>query len=63
MRGTMLRSRCTEYEEGERNSRYFYNLEKSNGAKKSIQKLISENGTHVTDRNLILTEEVNFYSK
>ena len=33
-RGTIVRSRARWYEHGERNSKYFYNLEKSNQRKK-----------------------------
>ena len=62
-RGTMMRSRCQDYEEGERNSKYFYNLEKSNGAKKSIQKLIDDSGFTVTGTKNILHEEVKYYNK
>ena len=39
-RGTIVRSRARWYEHGERNSKYFYNLEKRNQKKKHITSLI-----------------------
>ena len=35
-RGTIIRSRVSWYEYGEKNSKYFYNLEKTNQRKKHI---------------------------
>ena len=42
--GAYIRSRSQNYEEGEKNSKYFFNIEKRNSYKKSINKLkTSEN--------------------
>ena len=57
----MMRSRCQQYEEGERNSKYFYNLEKTNGKKKSIHKLIENNNVIYGNTN-ILKEEVSYFT-
>ena len=61
-KGAILRSRCLDYEEGERNSKYFYNLEKLNGNKKAIHKLNTETGM-ISEPKDILEEEVRFYTK
>ena len=39
-RGTIVRSRAHWYEHGERNSKYFYNLEKRNQKKKHITSMM-----------------------
>ena len=38
-RGTILRSKAQYYEEGEKCTEYFFNLEKDNKLKSTIQKL------------------------
>ena len=42
--GAILRSRVQYYEEGERNSKYFYNLEKTNNKQKTITHLQTNHG-------------------
>jgi len=59
-KGYILRSKCQNYEEGERNSKYFYNLEKSNGNKKTILKLKTNEGI-VTGQENVLKEQVKYY--
>ena len=59
--GSMLRSKARWYEFGEKNNKYFYNLEKRNHKKKHITTLTSENDTIISDPKLILEEEANFY--
>ena len=43
--GAYIRSRSQNYEEGERNSSYFFNIEKRNSYKKSIRKLKTTDDT------------------
>ena len=59
----MLRSKVRWYEFGEKNSKYFYNLEKRNHKKKHITSLTTDNDTILSDPKLILEEEANFYKK
>ena len=49
------------YEDGERNTRYFYNLEKRNYEKKTIAKLKRSNGTVTNDQFEILREQMEIY--
>ena len=44
-RGAIIRSRARWYEHGEKNSKYFLNLEKLNYWRKHISSLINHNGT------------------
>ena len=61
--GCIIRSRadCVEY--GEKNSKYFINLEKRNQKRKVITKLMSEHGDVITGGKEILDEEKTFYQK
>jgi ssDNA-binding Zn-finger/Zn-ribbon topoisomerase 1 len=59
----MIRSRAKMTEFGEKNSRYFINLEKRNQRHKVITKLETSKGDIVTNANDILKEEASFYSK
>lgn len=61
--GAMLRSKAKWMEYGEKNSKYFLNLEKRNYNTKYIKKLILPNNDEVTNPNLILDEERKFYKK
>ena len=61
IRGAMLRSNALHYEQGDRPSKYFLNLEKSKQSKKSIHKLINNEGTELTNRSDILNEIGNYY--
>ena len=60
-RGTIIRSRARWYEHGERNSKYFYSLEKTNHRKKHITSLIADSGVKITDPKDILQEEKTFF--
>jgi hypothetical protein len=62
-KGAMIRSKARWVEDGEKNSRYFFNLEKRHFSKKSICKLKNDNGDIVTGSDAILEEEVLFYSR
>ena len=60
-RGAIIRSRARWYEYGEKNSKYFLNLEKVNYRRKYISSLIKQNGTRIDDPKEILNEEQNFF--
>ena len=62
VRGSIIRSRATWFEQGERNSKYFLNLENSNKKKSCIRKLLRSNGEEITDPSTIMNEIHNFYS-
>ena len=59
-RGAILRSKCKWYEEGEKNSNYFLNLEKRNKSKSSIRSLIV-NGKETSDQSEILQEIKSYF--
>ena len=59
--GIILWSRTTWYEQGEKSSKYFMNLEKSSRAKSQICKLMTENDIQ-TDPSSIMSYVKNFYS-
>ena len=61
--GCIVRSRANFIEFGERNSKYFINLEKRNQKRKVIKKLILDNGDILTRGNEILDEEKLYYEK
>ena len=60
--GSIIRSRATWLEQGERNTKYFLNLENNNKKKSCIGKLLQENGKECIDSNIISNEIYNFYS-
>ena len=59
--GTILRSKVRWHEHGERNTRYFYGLEKRNYEKKTITKLKLSDGSFTNDQSKILQEQMHFY--
>lgn len=61
-KGCMIRSRAKEIEFGEKNSRYFINLEKRNQRQKVVTKIETNDGKILTKANDILKEEMSFYS-
>lgn len=61
--GAMVRSRARWYEFGEKNSKYFLNLEKRNHKKKHITSLKKEDGSIQRDPKEILEEEEEFFKK
>ena len=61
VRGAMIRCKTQYYEQGDRPSKYFLNLEKSKQAKKSIYKLINEEGKTLDNKQDILHEVNNYY--
>lgn len=62
-KGAQVRSRVKWIEEGERNSKYFCNLEKIRGKKKAITRLRKSTGEIVTKQNEVLKELTQFYGK
>ena len=59
--GAIIHSRATWYEMGERNNKYFLNLEKSNKTKSSVRKVLQlRNGVSTSDPKKIM-KEVEFY--
>ena len=62
-RGATIRSRARWYEHGEKNSKYFLNLEKLIYRRKHISSLIDHNGTRINDPKEILKEERDFFKE
>ena len=60
-KGAILRSKVQWAEHGEKNSKYFLNLEKQNAINKTIVRLQGENGEIVENQNGILSEAKLFY--
>lgn len=61
VKGAVIRSKARWTEHGEKNTRYFLNLEKGKSEKKRINKLKLDDGTETEDQNAIMKEEENFY--
>ena len=62
VRGSIIRSRARWYEQGERNTKYFLNLENHNKKKSCVRRLLNSDGAEITDANNILDEVHTFYS-
>ena len=60
IQGVMFRTKSKWYEEGEKNTRYFYNLEKSKYNAKTCQSLLCGD-TVITDDEQILEKQREFY--
>ena len=61
--GVLFRCKCRWYELGEKNSSYFYNLEKRRAAAKNCNCLITDTGQQINDIEKILHEQHLFYSE
>ena len=61
VKGAIIRSKARWVEYGEKNTRYFSNLEKRRGEKKNINKLKLNDGTETEDQEVILKGEEKFY--
>jgi len=61
--GIIMRAKAQWVEEGEKSTRYFMNLEKSKGTKKSITKILTEEKREIKDDDGIKIETVKFYKK
>ena len=60
-KGAIIRSKARWYEHGERNSKYFMNLEKRAHERKHIVKLKTKENEYLEELNNILFEMENFY--
>ena len=60
-KGSIIRSKAKFIEEGEKPTRYFFNLEKRNAMKKNIKCLILPGGTKTTNPEEILEYQSSFY--
>ena len=60
--GAIIRSRATWYEKGEKNNKYFLNLEKSNKKKSCVRKIFTSDETLTINPKTILSELEHFYS-
>ena len=59
--GAMLRSKAKFVEEGEKNSKYFLNLEKRNYSEKYMKSVITSQGSNITDASEIINEQAKYY--
>ena len=60
-RGAIIRSRTKWYKEGEKNSKYFINLEKRQSSNKTINRPQLQDGIITENPQKILTEQRNLY--
>ena len=60
-KGNIFRSKVRWYEEGEKNTKYFYALEKARYNAKTCYKLINERGQEFVESSKILEEQRKFY--
>ena len=60
--GSIVRSKATWYEKGEKSNKYFLNLETHKKAKNSVRKVLNEDCVLVTDPKKVLYEIEKFYS-
>ena len=61
-KGAIIPSKATWYEKGEKSNTFFLNLETHKKAKRSVRKVLNDEGVHITDPKKILQEIQNFYS-
>ena len=62
-KAVMFRSKARWYELGEKNSKYFYQLEKTKYNSKTCYKILKENGQEIDNPKQILEEQKKFYSE
>ena len=60
--GLIFRSKAKWYEQGEKNTKYFYSLEKAKYNAKTCFKLLTDSGTQIQDPQEILVEQRAFYA-
>ena len=63
IRGVMIRSKARWLELGERSTKYFLSLEKSNANRKNMSMMHTEAGETIKDPRRILNEQKSFYEK
>ena len=61
IRGVMFRSKAKWVEEGEKNTKYFYSLEKARYNAKTCYKVVNEKGEEITDGDRIIECQRSFY--
>ena len=61
--GAAFRAKADYIEFGEKNSKYFVNLEKQKYEKKVLNNLLTEEGKHITEAEDVSRELVSFYSQ
>lgn len=61
-KGAAFRSKCQWYEKGERSSRYFFNLEKSNYRQKTMSQAFAPDGSLVVNDKQVLDIQANYFS-
>ncbi len=61
--GAAFRAKADSVEFGEKNSKYFVDLERKNYEKKVIGNLITDEGKHITEADDVSREMVDFYSQ
>ena len=59
--GARIRSRIKCWEQGEKSTKYFYNLEKRNGKEKSWDTILDEEGNPISGNSNIQARQVRFY--
>ena len=59
--GATIRSKCKDYELGEKLNKYFLNLEKHRAKMSSIPRLVCDDGREVSSQSDISNELHNFY--
>lgn len=62
LQGTFLRSKIQWHEEGEKSTKFFFNLEKSRKKKKVMKQLLTDQSLIITDQHEIMKEQVKFYT-
>ena len=60
--GAAIRSKIQWFEEGERSTKYFLNLERSRQKKKVIRQLVTVEGNVIDNQKLIINEQLRFYT-
>ena len=63
IQGQIIRARMQWTEDNEKNSSYFFNLEKSNYVKKNLNNIKLDNNEETQDPNLILQTIKTYYEK
>ena len=62
LNGSIIRSKAKWVEHGEKNTKYFLNLEKTNFNTKYIRKLILNTGIEISEPDMIIKEQKQFYT-
>ena len=62
IQGKIIRSRANWYEQGEKNSKYFFNLETNKTRKTAIRRLFNSDGKLILNLKIIMKELEDFYT-